>query len=102
MGHRDNLRYFLKEKGLSQKEAGERLGYKPAMMSRYLNDLDWNWDFISSLIKCFPDIDLNSVLKEGLNKNGSDSSQGRDLDSLLIIEEIEQKLSSLKASLAQK
>jgi transcriptional regulator with XRE-family HTH domain len=102
MGHRENLRYYLKQKGLSQKEAGELLGYKPAMMSRYLNDLDWNWDFISSLIKSFPDIDLNSVLKEDPATNDAALASKKDLDSLIIIEEIEQKLSSLKISLTQK
>lgn len=104
MNHRESLKSFLKQKGLSQKQAGEILGYTPAMISRYLNDLDWNWDFITSLSSNFPEIDWNAIIKGNIVGSNIVSEPGNIYEDKgqLIIREIEQKLNELKSCLIRK
>ena len=68
--YNDKLRLFFKEKGLRQYEIGERLGYSPAMIGRYLQGSDKiNSDFILKMVKEFPDVDLQYIFSDDENSN---------------------------------
>lgn len=65
MSYNDKLRLFFKSKGLSQKEVGKRLGHAPAMISRFFSgESNFGPDFIVSLVKEFPEIDLKYIFTE--------------------------------------
>lgn len=65
MEYYEKLALFFKSKGVSQIGVGQKLGYSKASMSKFLNGnsaIDSN--FITKLVKEFPDIDLNTVFSE--------------------------------------
>lgn len=70
MTYNEKLRLFFKKKGLSQKQVGERLGHAPAMISRYWSgESSFGPEFIVSLVKEFPDVDLKDIFSENENSN---------------------------------
>lgn len=106
MRYNEKLRLFFKSKGLSQKEVGERLGHAPAMISRFWSgESSFGPDFIVSLLREFPEIDLQYIfseeksftaLQEPLEKYHSENA--------VVIEElklIEEKLFNIRKVLAQ-
>jgi transcriptional regulator with XRE-family HTH domain len=103
----DKLHLFFKSKGLKQKEIAEILDYSPAMISRYLKGSDKiNADFITILLKKFPEIDLQYIFSDE-KANPSivqEPIQDYGMKEENIIEEldlIERKLSSIRKVLAQ-
>lgn len=60
--YHEKLSKFFRDKGLKQKEVGAILGFSPAMIGRYLHGTaSIGSDFIISLSKNFPDVDLNDL-----------------------------------------
>ena len=107
MTYHEKLRLYFKKEGISQKEAAKRLGHAPAMMSRFLSGvsvLDAN--FITSLVKEFPAIDLQYIFSEENTPHGIApeplSNYGvKEDDVIKELEIIEKKLSSIRKVLAQ-
>jgi transcriptional regulator with XRE-family HTH domain len=106
--YNDKLSAFFKNKGLKQYQIGERLGYSPTMISRYLKGTDKiNADFIIILVKEFPDIDLQYIFSDDVEKKSMVSEPSEDYglkekDIIRELELIEQKISSIKECLARK
>jgi transcriptional regulator with XRE-family HTH domain len=106
MEYNDKLRLFFKNKGLSQKEVGKRLGHAPAMISRFWSgESSFGPEFVVALVREFPDIDLQYIFSEeetiysvqegkpfyGLNKDNVDKE----------MEIIEEKVANVRKYLAQ-
>jgi transcriptional regulator with XRE-family HTH domain len=108
MQYNEKLRLYFKKNGISQKEAAERLGHAPAMMSRFLSGvsvLDAN--FIIALVKEFPDVDLKYIFSEEIELESMVSEPGEDYgikEENIIgeLELIEKKISSIRNVLARK
>jgi transcriptional regulator with XRE-family HTH domain len=65
MNYDEKLRIFFKNKGLTQKKVSEEIGIAPAMISRYINGVSvFPADFLISLVKHYPDIDLQYIFTE--------------------------------------
>jgi transcriptional regulator with XRE-family HTH domain len=106
MAYNDKLRLFFKSKGLSQKEVGKRLGHAPAMISRFWSgESSFGPDFIVSLVKEFPDVDLKYIFSEDENSNMVNEPNGNyglrveNVDKELEI--ITDKLTEIRKVLAQ-
>jgi len=70
MAYNDKLRLFFKNKGLSQKEVGKRLGHAPAMISRFWSgESSFGPEFVVALVREFPEIDLQSIFSEDESSN---------------------------------
>ena len=107
MEYNEKLRLYFKKRGVSQKEAAERLGHAPAMISRFLSGvsvLDAN--FIVALIREFPDVDLKYIFSEETTSSSmvlepSEDYGIKEEDIIGELEIIEQKISSIRNVLAQ-
>jgi transcriptional regulator with XRE-family HTH domain len=105
--YNDKLRLYFKKIGVSQREAAERLGHAPAMMSRFLSGVSvFDANFVSALVREFPEIDLKYIFSE----EGEDSSMTaeppidygiKEEDVVKELELIENKISNIRKVLAQ-
>ncbi len=103
MEYHEKLRKFFSEKGISQSEAGNRMGYKKSMMSRYLNTATPNMEFIQSLIREWPDVDLNYLFKDQeILLQTEEPAEDYGDRRLQIVDEISEKLNALRKELTQK
>lgn len=107
MIYHEKLRRFFKSKKLKQKEVGEILGFSPAMIGRYLNGTAGiGSDFLLSLLKNFPELDLNDIFADERNTEVYEVNELRAIYEkttiLNEIEDIEVKLQSIKEKLAKK
>lgn len=104
----DKLRLYFKKIGVSQKEAAERLGHAPAMMSRFLSGVSvFDANFISALVREFPDVDLKYIFSDQDQDTPIAaepvSNYGiKEEDVIKELEIIEKKLSSIRDVLARK
>jgi transcriptional regulator with XRE-family HTH domain len=106
MEYYDKLRLFFKNKGLSQKEVGKRLGHAPAMISRFLSgESSFGPEFVVALLKEFPEIDLQYIFSEEKNMNNASEPKplyGLNYDKLdNELKIIEEKITNLRSNLAQ-
>jgi len=106
MKYNDKLARFFKSKGLSQKKVAEKIGYKEAMISRFLRgESSFGPDFIISLLKEFPDVDLKYIFSEDENSNMVNEPNGNyglkqeNIDKELEI--ITEKLTEIRKVLAK-
>jgi transcriptional regulator with XRE-family HTH domain len=61
----ERVKFFLKEKGLNNRELTKLLGYKSeTLVSRYVNSEDMSITFILKMVNAFPDLDLNWLIKD--------------------------------------
>lgn len=104
--YNEKLRLFFKSKGLKQKEAADLLGVSASSLGKYLMGTDnFKPEFITDLIRVFPDIDLQYIFMEGeplniANEPGENyGSKPYDVDSELRI--IAEKAAEIRNYLAQ-
>jgi predicted transcriptional regulator len=88
----EKLKIFFKSKGLKNKDVAKIIGYSESMTSAYLGYRKINLEFLQSIIKNFPDIDLNHILK--------DENQTKNISQ--IIQEMETNIRLLKENLTRK
>jgi transcriptional regulator with XRE-family HTH domain len=107
MAYNYKLRLFFKNKGLSQKEVGKRLGHAPAMISRFWSgESSFGPEFIVALVREFPDIDLQYIFSDEENSNmvqepnGNYGLKQENIDKELEI--IAGKIEEIRKVLAQK
>lgn len=104
----DKLRLYFKKIGVSQKEAAERLGHAPAMMSRFLSGVSvFDANFISALVREFPDVDLQYIFSDQeqdtpIAAEPAPNYGVKEGDVIKELEIIEKKLSSIRDVLARK
>ncbi|MFH6945192.1 helix-turn-helix domain-containing protein [Flavobacterium sp. FlaQc-50] len=101
----EKLSRFFKGKGLKQKEVGQILGFSPAMIGRYLHGTaNINSEFLISLSKNFPELDLNSLFIEDKRELDAVGETGAKYESAILtdIVEIEDKLQLLKEKLIRR
>lgn len=103
--YNEKLSKFFKAKGLKQKEVGEILGFSPAMIGRYLHGTaNIGSEFIISLSKNFPDVDLNDLFAPE-NEQSMVSEAGAVYEKQNILsdlEEIEGRIHTIRLRLAEK
>ena len=106
--YNEKLRLYFKKQGISQKEAAERLGHAPAMMSRFLSGTSiFDANFVIALIREFPDIDLKYIFSNGIEKLSivEEPKIGyriKEEDVIQELEIIEKKISDIRNVLARK
>lgn len=103
--YNEKLGRFFKSKGLKQKEVGEILGYSAAMMGRYLHGrANIGPEFLVSLHKHFPEIDLNDLFKiEGPPDMVNDSRAVYEKSNVLNdLEDIENRIHKIRLHLENK
>lgn len=104
--YHDKIRRFFKSKKLTQKEVGRILGYSPAMTGRYLNGTAGiGSDFLVSLLKNFPELDLNDVFAHEPNNEVYEVKELRAIYEKTTIfndiEDLEIKLQLIKEKLSR-
>lgn len=106
MEYNDKLRLFFKTKDLSQKELSEILGHAPAMISRYLSgESKFGPEFIVSLVKAFPEVDLKEIFTDDKNDAASEPKPFYGLTDETIDKELKiigKKVANVREYLAQK
>ena len=94
---------FFKKKGYTQKEIAEKIGYRQDMVGKFL--VKPNFYFLKDIIKLFPDIDLNYILKDDLEVNGlfedHGASYGKEKHEVLL-DDLEETIHKLRDHLSQK
>ncbi len=103
--YNEKLSKFFKAKGLKQKEVGKILGFSPAMIGRYLHGTaNIGSEFILSLSKNFPDVDLNDLFapEDGQNMVNEAEVIYEKQNMLQDLEEIEHRIHTIRLKLAEK
>ncbi|KRD61502.1 hypothetical protein ASE40_08200 [Flavobacterium sp. Root935] len=103
--YNEKLSKFFKAKGLKQKEVGEILGFSPVMIGRYLHGTaNIGSEFLISLSKNFPDVDLNDLFAPEKEQNmvNEDRAVYEKHDILNDLEEIEDRIHTIRLRLAEK
>ena len=109
MKYNEKLHLFFKSKGLSQKDVAKSIGYSPAMISRYLSGVSvFPPEFLSSLIKNYPDIDLRYIFTEeeiqvvnAVQESTANYQLSND-ELIKELESVEEKIAIIKNVLARK
>jgi len=101
MDYHKKLKSFFKEKGISNKQLSQRLGYSEVMTGRYLNSNKPNYEFIMALIREFPEIDLNYLFKDFEIEVSEEKDTIQTKNEATLIDEIEMRLGFLKSKMAQ-
>ncbi len=102
MRFHEKLTEFFEARKISNKEVAKRINYSEVMISRYLKSSKPNYELISALINEFPEIDLNYLFKENDISKLEEESTIYSKNELILIDEIELRLHTLKEKLAQK
>lgn len=107
MKYNEKLRLYFKKVNVSQSEVAERLGHSPAMISRFLSGVStFDANFISALVREFPDVDLKYIFSENMNSINHVSEPNveygiKEENVVKELEEIENKISIIRKVLAQ-
>ena len=103
MGFSDKIKKYFTEKGLTNRDVSKIMeGYSEQMISNYNNSDNWKDNYIKRLLKHFPDIDLNALLKDDKQMQiVSDLKEEYKKESLQIVEELEARIKELKENLSQ-
>ncbi|WP_433832230.1 helix-turn-helix domain-containing protein [Flavobacterium anhuiense] len=104
MMYHEKLSKFFKDKGLKQKEVGAILGFSPAMIGRYLHGTaNIGSEFILSLSKNFPDVDLNDLFAPDEQNMVKEAGAVYERQTILNdLEEIEGRIHTIRLRLADK
>lgn len=105
--YNEKLRMFFKDKGLSQKAAAQKLGVSQSSFGKYLNGTDnFKPEFLSTIIREFPSIDLKYIFSKEDENNSDASSELKSVygfsekEVLVELEIIEDKLSNIRKYLS--
>lgn len=103
MGFSAKVKAFLKEKDLNNRDLSKLMDdYSEQMISNYLNSDEWKDNFIKRLLKLFPELDLNALLKDDEEMQiVSDIKEVYKTKNLLIVEDLEAKIKELKENLSR-
>ena len=106
MGFSLKIKAYFENKDLNNRDVSKIMdGYSEQMISNYINSDNWKDNFIKKLVKFFPDIDLNTLLKEDAEEVSiqivSDIKDEYKTKNLLIVEDLEAKILELKNNLSQ-
>lgn len=103
MGFSKRIKAYFEEKGLNNREVSKRMeGYSESLISRYMNSDDISSKFIGLLVKYFPEIDMNILLKDDeALQILSDVKEEYKTKNLLIVEDLEAKILELKNNLSR-
>lgn len=102
--YHEKLSKFFKDKGLKQKQVGAILGFSPAMIGRYLHGTaSIGSEFIISLSKNFPDVDLNDLFAPEEQNMVSETGPVYEKRTILNdLQEIEGSIHNIRLRLADK
>lgn len=101
MTFKERIKKYFKDRGMTNRDVCLAMNnYSEQLYSRQIGETELNGALLVSLIKYFPDIDLNYLLKDS---NMVEEEIGKyKLRGEEIIEEIEEKLNELKRIVSQK
>ncbi|UPZ15288.1 helix-turn-helix domain-containing protein [Flavobacterium humidisoli] len=102
--YHEKLSKFFRDKGLKQKEVGAILGFSPAMIGRYLHGTaNIGSEFILSLSKNFPDVDLNDLFAPDEQNLVNEAGAVYEKQTILKdLQEIEVRIHDIRLRLANK
>ena len=100
----EKVRKYFKDKELSNRDVSKIMdNYNEQQISRFLNGTKFSKTFMEKLLKHFPELDMNYLIKDE-DETGKIIEEKR-LDYLskntILIQEIEERLKELKQNLAQ-
>jgi hypothetical protein len=103
MGFSEKIKTYFKSKGLNNRDVSKIMDdYSEVMISNYTNSDEWKDNFVKKLVKFFPDIDLNILLKDETDLEiVSDIRAEYKTKNLQIVEDLEAKILELKKNLSQ-
>jgi transcriptional regulator with XRE-family HTH domain len=101
----EKIDLFIKEKGMSQKELAAEIGLNYVVMNRNILANKLTIDFILAMVKTYPEVDLNWLIKEDFMPylHASEPSAKYETASPEeIIDQVHKLLDKLKEDLANK
>jgi len=98
MDFHKKLREFFEEKRISNRELAKRINYSEVMVGRYLRESKPNYEFLKSIKKAFPDLDLNYLFNEETMSHLEEDTPIYSKTPIILIDEIEVRLKYLKDS----
>lgn len=103
MSFKERIKSTFKERGLTNREVCQIMGnYSEPLFSRQISEKQLNGKLITVLVKYFPELDYNYLLKGNNINQVAEEEEYYGLNSVEIIEEIEVKLKKLKEVVSQK
>jgi hypothetical protein len=101
MGFSEKIKAYFKEKGLTNRDVSKIMdGYNEQLIGRYVNSDEISKTFIKKLVKYFPDIDIDYLIKPDVDQVNEEREVYRK-KSVILVEEIEGKLNELKSILSR-
>ncbi|AGN89446.1 XRE family transcriptional regulator [Flavobacterium psychrophilum] len=103
MSFSKKIQEYFDKKGLSNRDVSVIMqGYSESMISKYINSDKLSTTFIKKLIEYFPDIDMNYLIKDDHDLNRVEESRTEyKKRSVVLVDEIEERLNELKLILTQ-
>lgn len=113
MTFKEKIKQIMDIKGINNRDLANKIGVDESLISRWINKDEPSFGFINHLVKLYPDVDLNFLMKNEVegktykplfeeNVVYDDHSGYKNLKSNHeLVEEIEQRLAQLKKNLAQ-
>lgn len=113
MTFKEKIKHIMEIKGINNKDLALKIGVNDSLISKWINKGEASLGFINHLVKIYPDIDLNYLMKdETTNVVYKPLFEENIIEEERIhyptaktnkqlVEEIEHNLSQLKKNLAQ-
>src|SRR5690554_1284097 len=109
MKYKEKIREFMEVRNLNKRDLANKLKKSESLISRWTNADKPSLEFITALSKVYPELDFNWLLKDasGYEKEKTislavfDTASDYGKSATDLIDEIEQKLSSLREKVAQ-
>lgn len=103
MSFGEKIREYFNKKGMTNREISQTMeGYSESLISRYLNSDNLSATFLEKLVKYFPDIDFNYLLKEDAYLTNEELEKQKNAkESVELLNEISDKLAKLKEKMPQ-
>nr|WP_317631815.1 hypothetical protein [uncultured Flavobacterium sp.] len=102
MGFSEKIQQEFAHRGLTNRDVSKIMdNYNETLISRYINSDNLSIGFIEKLIKYFPDMDLNYLLKDDCTEHPLSKVHEKNAKILQEIELIEENLEKIKKKLSQ-
>lgn len=102
MTFKERIKKYFKDRGMTNRDVCLAMdNYSENLYSRQISTPELNGKLIVTLIKYFPDIDINYLIRDDENVLNEESEKYK-LREEKLIEEIEDKIKELKRIVSQK
>ncbi len=100
MGFGKKLKLYLKENRLKQLEFAKSIGVNPSQLNKVLNEERYpSYEMLQNVALYFPKLDLNWLLRADTEVSEAPGDYVRGSTPRVLVDEIEEKIQLLKATL---